>query len=71
MKISTLATALILLSQYIDVSTSQLTNASNKHKLVTVDDQSSSNQRVNTARLLSKSTKKTRRKKNRLLQVSA
>ena len=69
MKTSTFAIALIL-SQYIDVSTSQLANASIKRTRATVDDlQSSSNpqqqQRVNTARLLSK---KTRRKKNRNLQ---
>jgi len=72
MKTSTFAIALIL-SQYIDVSTSQLANASIKRtRAATVDDVqvSSSNpqqqqQRVNTARLLSK---KTRRKKNRNLQ---
>ena len=69
MKTSTFAIALIL-SQYIDVSTAQLANASIKRTRVAVDEQvSSSNpkqqQRVNTARLLSK---KTRRKKNRNLQ---
>ena len=70
MKTSTFAKALIL-SQYIDVSTAQLANASIKRTRATVDDvqSSSSNpqqqQRVNTARLLSK---KTRRKKNRNLQ---
>jgi len=71
MKTSTFAIALIL-SQYIDVSSAQLANASIKRTRATVDDlqsSSSSNpqqqQRVNTARLLSK---KTRRKKNRNLQ---
>ena len=69
MKTSTFAIALIL-TQYIDVSSAQLANASIKRTRATVDEQvSSSNpqqqQRVNTARLLSK---KTRRKKNRNLQ---
>ena len=71
MKTSTFAIALIL-SQYIDVSTSQLANASIKRTRATVDEQVSSlskpqqqQQRVNTARLLSK---KTRRKNKRNLQ---
>ena len=70
MKTSTFAIALIL-SQYIDVSTAQLANASIKRTRTAVDEQVSSSNpqqqqvRVNTARLLSK---KTRRKKNRNLQ---